>query len=328
MDSRKWTKRAGAVLAAALVLAVPACSSGGEVVDLAVVTSVERPEPVRKGTPPAPGKPAPQCDPKASLRPSSSYSPGNFPAGSTMDQIYKRGHLIAGVDQNTYLFGFRDARTGAIVGFDIDMVNAVAKAIFGTVEGKVVYRAISSADRVPLLKNREVDIVVRTMTMNCDRWSEINFSSEYYTAVQKVLVDRSNPATGMEGLGGKPVCANTGSTSLKRIKDHPSKPVAVEVDNWSDCLVLLQQGQVAAVSTDDVILAGMVAQDPNLKMIGAQLGDEPYGIGIPQPAQDMTKFVNAVLDKVRSDGTWMASYNSWLGRTGQTAQMPQPKYKD
>ena len=54
-----------------------------------------------------------------------------MPAGSTMAKILSRGRLIVGVDQNTYLFGFRNPATGEIEGFDIDIAREVAKAIFG-----------------------------------------------------------------------------------------------------------------------------------------------------------------------------------------------------
>jgi polar amino acid transport system substrate-binding protein len=98
------------------------------------------------------------------------------------------------------------------------------------------------------------------------------------------------------------------------------------VDNWSDCLVMLQQGQVAAVSTDDVILAGMAAQDPTTKIVGDRFTEEPYGIGVPKENEDMVRFVNAVLEGVRN-GPWQESYNKWVApRLGQAAP-PAAGYK-
>jgi polar amino acid transport system substrate-binding protein len=91
---------------------------------------------------------------------------------------------------------------------------------------------------------------------------------------------------------------------------------------------MLQQGQVVAVSTDDTILAGMVAQDPNVKMVGPRISEEPYGIGIPKANVDMVRFVNGVLAKSISDGAWQGSYGKWLGGTGEQAQAPTPVYQD
>jgi polar amino acid transport system substrate-binding protein len=87
----------------------------------------------------------------------------------------------------------------------------------------------------------------------------------------------------------------------------------VEVPYWTDCLVLLQQGNVAAISTDDSILAGLVAQDPYTKIIGPRLTSEPYGLAISKQHPDFVQFVNGVLARLRSDGQWAASYERWIG---------------
>jgi polar amino acid transport system substrate-binding protein len=315
-----------------LLLAVTACAGGGRPVDLANVTSVDRPEPVgaeeNPETESTSAAPAPNCDPRASYRPESLPPAGQMRDGSTMRKIQDRGQLVAGVDQNTFLFGFRNPTTGALEGFDIDRVHEIAAAIFGD-PNKVQFKVVTSAGRIDALKNGDVDVVVRTMTATCARWRDINFSVTYYTAGQRLLVDRASTVENLDQLGGEKVCAAKGSTSIRTITDHPAKLVPVQVDNWSDCLIMLQQGQVAAVSTDDTILAGMVAQDPNVKMVGPRFTEEPYGIGIPKANVDMVKFVNGVLARSVADGEWQRSYDRWLGRTGEAAPAPPaPAYLD
>jgi polar amino acid transport system substrate-binding protein len=266
------------------------------------------------------------ADPTASLRPAATLpGPGAMPAGSTMAKIASRGRLIVGTDQNTYLFGFRNAATGEIEGFDVDIAREVAAAIFGTADGHVQLVATSSAQRIPYLTDGKVDIVAHTMTINCARWQQVNFSTEYYHAGQKVLVLKSSTATGIGDLGGKKVCAAAGSTSIANIANAPSKPVPVSVPDWTDCLVMLQQGQVDAISTDDTILAGLAAQDPTVKLVGNAFTDEPYGLGIAPRDDGFTRFVNGVLAKIRADGRWQAIYQRWLGGA---ATPPAPRYKD
>lgn len=322
--------RASLVLVA-LLLGVAACAGGGRPVDLANVTSVERPTPVgaeqNPKTSTTSAAPAPNCDARASFRPDGLPSAGQMPAGSTMKAIQDRGQLVAGVDQNTFLFGFRNPTTGSLEGFDIDRVHEIAAAIFGD-PNKVQFKVVTSAGRIDALKNGEVDVVVRTFTATCARWQDINFSATYYTAGQRLLVDHASKVDSLDQLGGEKVCAAKGSTSIMKIMEHPAKLVPVQVDNWSDCLIMLQQGQVAAVSTDDTILAGMVAQDPNVKMVGPRFTEEPYGIGIPKANVDMVRFVNGVLAKSIADGAWQGSYGKWLGSTGEQAQAPTPAYQD
>ena len=211
------------------------------------------------------------CDPTASLRPTGTpqVTPGSF-----MARIRARGYLIAGVDQNTYHFGYLDPLNSKIEGFDIDMVRAIAAAIFGNPD-KVVYKAISDAQRIPDIQSGAVDIVAHTMTINCQRLKKVDFSTVYFDAGQRVLVEADSRVRNLNQLGGQKVCATTDSTSLTNIraayKGKPPAPIPVAVTYWTDCLVLLQQGQVAAISTDDSILAGLAAQDPWTRIVGPRL---------------------------------------------------------
>jgi polar amino acid transport system substrate-binding protein len=248
------------------------------------------------------------CNPHASsLRPS---GPPQVTAGSFMAKIRARGYLIAGVDQSTYHFGFLNPLNGNIEGFDIDMIRAVAAAIFGN-PNQVEYKAISDAQRIPDITSGAVDIVAHTMTITCPRLQQVDFSSVYFDAAQRVLVLKNSTAQSLAGLKGRKVCATTGSDSLAVISAHGAVPVAVPY--WTDCLVLLQQGDVAAISTDDSILDGLAAQDPWTKLIGPRLTDEPYGLAISKQHPEFVRFVNAVLQQLRTNGQWAASYQHWIG---------------
>jgi polar amino acid transport system substrate-binding protein len=278
--------------------------------------------------PPTPGDAGQAtCDPLASLRPTSALpEPGAMPAGSTMATILASGRLRVGVDQNTYLFGYRNATTGQIEGFDIDMARAVATALFGSADGHIQLVAITAAQRIPYLTGGQVDLVVDTMTMNCDRWQQVNFSSQYFDARQDVLVPASSTAKAVDDLAGQKVCAADGSTSIQKIAAHQPPLVPVAVQDWTDCLVMLQQGQVAAISTDNTILAGMHAEDPQTRLLGADLGAEPYGMATSAKAGDFTRFVNAVLEQMRADGSWTALHDKWQLSGSDTP--PPAKYRD
>ncbi len=251
----------------------------------------------------------------SSLRPS---GPPQVTAGSFMAKIRARGYLIAGVDQSTYHFGFLNPLSGQIEGFDIDMIRAVAKAIFGD-PSKVVFKAISDAQRIPDVESGTVDIVAHTMTITCDRLQMVDFSSVYFDAAQEVLVLKNSHATSLASLHGQKVCATSGSDSLNVIRKEGAVPVPVTY--WTDCLVLLQQGDVVAISTDNSILDGLAAQDPFTKVIGKPLTDEPYGLAISKQHPEFVRFVNAVLEQLRTNGQWGQIYQRWLG----TPVPPPPK---
>lgn len=324
---RRMRKLCGA-LATALVLA--GCSSSLQPVDPAPAGAVQQPAPAGVGGgEPADPATAKSCDPTAiSLRPSGSLpAPGQFPAGSRLKEIYDRGILRAGIDQNTYLFGFRNLTTNQMEGFDIDRIREIAKAIFGD-PNKVQFKVITSKEREDALTKDEVDVIARTYSVTCARAKTVDFSAVYYTAGQRVLVDRRSKATSLDDLGGKRVCAASGSTSIKKLTSYKSKPIPVSVPTYADCLIMLQQGQVDAVSTDDTILAGMVKQDPNLKMVGEQITTEPYGIGMKKGDDNFVRFVNGVLQQSINTGAWQASYNKWLRGTGEEQSVPTLRYRD
>lgn len=321
-------------LTAALMTAACAGTSGATLVAIGAGTSAAPPLPAGVSSAAgsaSPGSSAPQtCDPVASYRPPSAMpAPGAMPAGSAMARIQARGKLIVGVDENTYLFGYLNASDGQVEGFDIDVASAIATAVFGSAAGHLELKVISNDQRIPDLLNGSVDIVADTMTENCARWQQIDFSTEYYAATQRVLVDKNTPYQSLADLGGKKVCAEVASTSLATIARAAAHPVPVSAQSITDCLVMLQQGEVDAISTDDAILAGLAAQDPQTHIVGPSLEPEPYGIGIAQSHQDLVRFVNGVLDQLRGDGGWAALYQKWPGRLGGLAPQPPPAvYRD
>ena len=253
--------------------------------------------------------------------------PGAMPRGSTMAAIEDRGRLVAGVSADTYLFGARNPFTGRIEGFDIDIVDAIAAAVFGEAKGHVQLRVITAADRIPLLQDGEVDVVVRTMTITCERWTQIAFSSEYYRSGQKLLVREGSDITGLAELDGVRVCAPTGTSSLRTLEAEAPDAVAVPASNHTGCLVKFQEGEVDAITGDDTVLAGLAAQDPYAVVVGDAFTAEPYGVGVAPDQVDLVRFVNAVLEQYRTDGRWEDSYDRWLADTlGPAPEPPAAQY--
>jgi polar amino acid transport system substrate-binding protein len=270
-------------------------------------------------------------DPTASLPPPARLpAPRAMPVGTWMAHIQGRGYLIAGVDQNTYLWGYLDPRTGQYSGFDIDMLRQVSQAIFGTPDA-IHFVVVPTGDRVQAVEQGTVDIVAETMTINCQRDRSVDFSTVYYQAGQEILVPSDSTITGPADLAGKRVCATDGSTSLDNLAALDLKPAPIlwAVPDDTDCLVMLQQGQVDAISTDNVILQGLKAQDPNTTIVGPAFTEEPYGMAISKAHPEFTSFVNGVLAAERSDGTWTAIYNRWLGpfTSGPAPAPPQATYR-
>ena len=274
------------------------------------------PSPTATTTPPRCDNALASYDPLPTLP-----TPGQMPANTFMAEIQKRDRLVAGVSADTLLLGSRNPLTNNIEGFDIDMLRAVSQAIFGTPD-KVELKVITAGQRIDALRNKSVDIVARNMTINCDRWRQIAFSGEYYRSGQKVMVAADSTVQSLADLSGKRVCAPTGTSSFDKLASYP-KVIKVGSDTHTGCLVLFQQGKADAITGDDTVLAGLAAQDPYAKVTkAAAITSEPYGLGVSQAHPEFVKFVNRVLENVKSDGRWRASYDKWLA--GALGPAPTP----
>ena len=267
------------------------------------------------------------CDREASLRPGPQPAPGAMPPGSTMAAIADRGRLVVGVDQNTYFFGFRNPSSGELEGFDIDLAREIARSIFGSPD-RIDLRVVDASQRESALQSGEVDLVVRTYSMTCERKRYVEFSTVYYYANQRILAVKDSGIDSAAAFSGKRVCAVWGTTSLSTLFALDPRPTLFGVSRWTDCLVMLQQGQVDAISTDDVVLSGLAAQDPNLEVVGPSIAVEPYGVGIRKESSDLVRFVNGVLDEMRANGTWQRLYDVRLSSLGPSPGPPAARYQD
>ncbi|MBI3216719.1 MAG: glutamate ABC transporter substrate-binding protein [Mycobacterium sp.] len=318
------------LLVAALEVAFTAGCGGTPATPAAVtVPPVDvRPAGVQEVTTVPPQAAATCGDPEASLRPGPQPAPGAMPAGSTMAAIADRGRLIVGVDQDSYPFGSRNPTTGQLEGFDIDVAREIARAIFGDPD-RIELKVITPAQRQSALEFGQVDLVVRTYSITCDRKRSVDFSSTYFSASQRILVRKDSGIDSAAALyPGKKVCSVFGTTSVSRVAALEPRPTVIGVNSWTDCLLMLQQAQVDAISTDDAVLAGLAVQDPNVEIVGASMGSEPYGVGVKKENSDLVRFVNGVLARMRADGTWEVLYNEHLLSLGPSPGPPQARYLD
>jgi polar amino acid transport system substrate-binding protein len=240
-----------------------------------------------------------------------SLTPSTSDSGKDVQRIIHRGILIAGIDTNSYLWGFRNPTTGDLEGFDIDLVHALAKSILGNANA-VEFLSVPTADRISALQSGEVDVVVRTMTISCAREQQVAFSSPYFNAGQQVLAPSSSTITGYNSsLKGKRVCAATGSTGIAFLRQNSFGATIVPVVNQLDCLVLMQLGTADATVTDNALAAGQIAQDPSMHLVGKLIDRENYGVAMKLGEPDLVRRVNAVLDQFRAT-QWNSEYQTWL----------------
>ncbi len=266
--------------------------------------------------------------------PAESYRPSTAD-GEAVRRIQENGELVVGVDQNSYLWGFRAADTGDIVGFDIDLSRAIAEALLGE-DARIVYKAIPTAEREKLIAAREVDMVVRTVSITCARWDSVAFSTGYFRTGQQLLAPRDSPIEGFDAsLDGARVCGGE-DTTAQALLEREGRGLGAELVTAAshlDCLVLIQLGEADALMTDGALAAGHAAQDPAMRLVGEPLTEEYYGVAMHPEDVDLVRRVNAVLAGFTdggAGGAWRQSYDEWLAEHMDEAspEPPDARYRD
>jgi glutamate transport system substrate-binding protein len=233
-----------------------------------------------------------------------------FPADTTMGKIQEAGELRIGVKYDVPPFGLNNPQTGEVEGFDVDLGTYIADKLGVEVQT----REATSDNRIPLLVDGTIDLILSTMTITEERDLEVDFSEPYYVANGDVLVPEGSDIKTLDDLNGKRVCTALGSTYADTIeKEAPDADLRL-VDLYSECFDQIQTGAVDAVSTDNVILTGMVIQDPSLQILGLDYTTEPYGIGIPEGDTEMKQFVDEAVTEYVDSGAWQAAYDEWVGQ--------------
>lgn len=242
---------------------------------------------------------------------------------SFVDEVKEKDELVVGVKFDVPQFGFRGPTSEEPEGFDVDIAKAVATEL--GVEAKFV-EAISK-NRIPFLMEDKVDIVFSTMTITDERKKQIDFSDVYYVAEQSFLTKKGESMS-VDTAAGKKVCTSKGSTSELNLPAVQPDVEMVLQDGYAQCVQLLRNDQVDAVSTDDVILLQFLKQDPDAFEVSEEtFSTEPYGGGIKKGHDDFVQVVNEVIANIKTDGTWAKLYTKWIAPvTGEKA--PEPPTND
>ena len=243
-----------------------------------------------------------------------------FEEGTTMAELAEAGSITIGTKFDQPLFGLVGP-DGVPVGFDVEIGKIIAGKL-GISPDNIEWVETVSANREPFIENGQVDIVVATYTINDKRKEVVDFAGPYFLAGQSILVLESNEDIESEDdLVGQPVCSVTGSTPAANLVALGAQ--VIETDTYSNCLEPVRSGQAVAVSTDNVILAGLVDQNPGeFKVVGEPFTEEPYGIGLAKGDDDFRDFINDVLEESYEDGTYEEAWEATAGTVLEFREPP------
>ncbi|MCH9275111.1 glutamate ABC transporter substrate-binding protein [Bifidobacterium amazonense] len=233
------------------------------------------------------------------------------------------GKIRIGIKFDQPGLGFK--KSGTYVGFDVDVAKYIAKEL-GYSEDEIIWKEAPSKQREAMIQNGDVDMILATYSITDERKKAVSFAGPYFVAGQDLLVrDDDHSINGPEDLDGKRLCSVTGSTSAKTVKEKFASEVQLmEQPGYAECATALFSGIVDAVTTDDIILAGLAsASRGKLRVVGKPFTQEYYGVGIKKGDVRLAARINAAIEDMIQDGAWQRAIED---NTKGTSYQPNAKY--
>lgn len=224
---------------------------------------------------------------------------------------------------NTILVGadttfppFESEENGNVTGFDIDMINAIAKK-----EGLTVKMKTMAFDGlIPSLQSDSIDVAVAGITIKKSRMEHVNFSNAYYKSGLSVLVKKDSSITGFDDLKGHVIATKKATSSVDYATAHGLDAGKIkQFQNIDQAYQTLESGGADAVIFDNPVNANFKAQHDDVKIVGDLLTGEYYGIAVTQKKPELLKKINDGLAKIVKDGTYQKLFDKYFG--GDTSGM-------
>ncbi|WP_067833288.1 glutamate ABC transporter substrate-binding protein [Actinomadura kijaniata] len=246
--------------------------------------------------------------------------------GSILDKIEKRGSLVIGVKEDQP--GLGEKKNGRYQGFDVDVATYVAGQL-GVPPERITFRTTPSSRREQALRDGEVDLVFATYSITQRRKNVVTFGGPYYVAHQDTLVRAGeNGIDNVRDLGGRKMCAVEGSNSWRRVvEERKVQATRVNAANYGECLRKLTAGELDAISTDDLILAGMAGTGAPVKIVNAPFTDEKYGVGLRKGDLAGCEAVNRALTEMYRTGTAVKLLDKWFAKAKLKSNYNVPQFE-
>jgi polar amino acid transport system substrate-binding protein len=231
-------------------------------------------------------------------------------AADRLDEVKARGKLVVGVSDTTPPFSFK--KDGVHMGYDIDMVRAVAKHMGLPVETV----SLTSAQRIPMLKEGKLDFVATSMTRTPARLKDVDFSVIYFVTPHAVIVKKSSGITSVKQLAGKKASSASTSTAGGNLKAVEPAVEIVYVRDYSIAFAMLKDGKVDAFPTDESVLRAIVQQDghpDDYLFLPDFTKSRNVGFALKKDEPRFKDAINRALLDIEASGEAAKIFDAWFG---------------
>jgi polar amino acid transport system substrate-binding protein len=228
--------------------------------------------------------------------------------GDVLEKIKKTQVLTVGTDATFKPFEYKN--NGKYEGFDIDLIEAVAKELGAN---KVEYVDTEFKGLIPGLLAKKYDVIVSAMYITDERKQTINFSDSYFPGGLSIMVKKDNTSIkGVDDLKGKKVSVQVGTKSAKYLEEKYKDITLVKVETNNEMFLELETGKVDAVVTGLPAAKTYAKAKGTVKVLPETLTEEFYGYGLRKDDEELAKAINAALKKLKENGTYDQIVKKWF----------------
>jgi polar amino acid transport system substrate-binding protein len=239
-------------------------------------------------------------------------------AADKLDEVMARGKLLVGVSDTTPPFSFKKEGSAGVVGYDIDIVHAVAKRLGLQVETL----SLSSTERIPLIQQGRIDFAATSMTRTAERLKDVDFSFIYFVTPHAVIVRKTSGITSVHQLAGKKASSASASTAGPNLREAEPNVELVYVPNYAQAFALLKEGKVDAFPTDESVLRAIVKQDGHpdeYVFLSDFTKSRDVGFALKKDESRFKDAINKALLDLEPSGEAATIFQAWFG-----PQSPEP----
>jgi polar amino acid transport system substrate-binding protein len=227
---------------------------------------------------------------------------------STLDTVKQKGLLVVGVKNDYPPFGYIDEK-GQTVGFDIE----IARYIAGKLGTKLELRPVTSANRIPMLMNGNVDLIAASVTITREREEVVDFSVPYIVIGSKFLVKKGSGIKTYADLAGKVVAFTQGTPWGDKVKAEQPNSTPLVFQDKPQAVLAVVQGKAAAYVDDAAPLFIFAQQQKELEAVGEPTKPAPMGLAVRPNDSKWRDAVNFALIDMWEDGTYKKLYQQFFG---------------
>lgn len=207
---------------------------------------------------------------------------------------------------------FQVIENGKVVGFDVDLIDLVAKDL--GVKQEIVDTPFENIKTGAALNAGQCDVAAAGMTITEERKKNLDFSVPYFDATQALLAKKGSGITSLESAKGKKVGSQSATTGEDYVKAHGVDPVSFETSDAE--LNGLRSGQVAVIVQDLPVVNDWLKDPANseFEIVDNLNTGEQYGFAVKKDSNDeLLAKIDAAITKAKSDGTYDSLYTKWIG---------------